>query len=82
MTSDLGHLPLRIVLKSKQNKKAGCVSFAMQQSSCMKFMEGDYNVVESGTLAGVILIIYSPKTRTLALGLIYLGIDWPVCGLF
>lgn len=48
----------------------------------MKFMEGDYNVVESRTLAGVILIIYSPKTRTLALGLIYLGIDWPVCGLF
>lgn len=48
----------------------------------MKFMEGDYNVVESRTLAGVILIIYSPKTRTLALGLIYLGIDRPVCGLF
>lgn len=35
----------------------------MQQSLFyMKFMEGYYNVVESRALAGVILIIYRPKT--------------------
>lgn len=41
-----------------------------------------HNAVESRGLAGGSLILYRPKTWALALGLIYLGIDWFLCGLF